>query len=86
MSVQVIGNGAPDGVTLGSSTTELVSLYGVTPVAQRAGAAQASVATTAATNTSPYGYSTASQADGIVTTLNEIVATLTGIGAWKGSA
>lgn len=35
MAVEVIGNGGPDGVTLGSSATEKVSLFGETPVVQQ---------------------------------------------------
>jgi hypothetical protein len=41
MTVQYLGNGNPDGQSLGSATTEKVSLYGVTPITQRAAAAQA---------------------------------------------
>lgn len=84
--LKVIGNGNPDGCTFGASTTELVSFYGVTPIAQRSGAAQAAVTTTAATSTTPYGFSTAAQADAIVTLVNELRAALVALGAIKGSA
>ena len=36
MTVEVIGNGNTDGTTLGNSTTEKVSFYGVTTVVQPA--------------------------------------------------
>lgn len=52
---------------------------------QRAGAAQAAVPTTAATNTTPYGYSQA-QANAIVTLVNEMRDTLIAAGLMKGSA
>lgn len=54
-------------------------------VVQRAGSAQAAVAATAATNSSPYGYSEA-QANAIVTLLNEIRAALIEKGIIKGEA
>lgn len=76
----------PSGTGLGQSTTDTISFYGVTPVAQRSGAAQAAVTTTASTSTSPVGYSTTTQADGIVTLVNEIRAALVAVGIIKGAA
>ena len=35
MAVKQLSDGGPDGVKLGQSATDKVSLYGVTPVAQR---------------------------------------------------
>lgn len=96
------------GYTLGRLTSTKVALHGATPVAQRAGAAQAAVTatvgaavvTTAATNTSPFGFATGAQADALVarvnslrtdvlalTTLcNELRAALVEKGAIKGAA
>lgn len=85
MAVDVIGVGSPDGSTLGADATEKVSLHGKTPTAMRAGAAQAAVATTAATSSSPFGFAEA-QANAIVTLLNEIRATLVEKGMFKGAA
>jgi hypothetical protein len=70
MAAEVIGNGNPDGSTLGSGITEKVSLYGVTPVTQRANASQA-VATDAATT---------------MVLANELRAALVALGAIKGAA
>lgn len=86
MAVHHLSDGNDDGVTVGQSTTDKVSLYGVTPIAQRAGAAQAAVTTTAATTTSPWGFGSAAQADGIVTLVNELRAAMVAIGAIKGAA
>lgn len=94
---EYIGNGCPDGSSFGSSTSELISFYGVTPVSQRAGAAQAAVAvstiTTAATTTTPWGFATSTQADAVaatvaslVTLANELRAGLVALGAVKGAA
>lgn len=52
----------------------------------RASAAQAAVATTAATSATPFGYTTAAQADAIVTLVNELRAALVAVGIIKGSA
>lgn len=60
--------------------------YGTTPIAQRAGAAQAAVTTTASQTTTPYGFSTSTQADAIVTLVNELRASMVALGLIKGSA
>lgn len=85
MAVKQLSDGGADGVSLGQSNTDKVSFYGVTPVAQRSGSAQAAVATTAATSSTPYGYSQ-TQADAIVALVNEMRATLVAAGLMKGSA
>lgn len=41
---RVFSDGSPDGSSLGQSTTDLISLYGATPVAQPSGNAQTAVA------------------------------------------
>ena len=77
-SVEQVTYNAPDGATMGATTTDKISFYGVTPIVQRSGAAQA---------TSLVG--TASSTD-VTTELKaaviEIMNTLTALGAWKGSA
>ena len=76
--VRKLSDGGDSGTTLGNSITDTVSLYGVTPIAQRAGAAQA---------TSLVG--TASSADvttGLKAAVIEIMDTLAAIGVWKGEA
>lgn len=85
MAVKQLSDGGPDGTSLGQSATDKVGFYGASPIVQRSGSAQAAVATTAATSSTPYGYSQA-QANGIVTLLNEIRATLVAAGLMKGSA
>lgn len=74
------------GTKFGTGTNQKLSFYNATPVAQRAGAAQAAVATTAATQTTPWGFTTQAQADAIVTLLNEIREALVALGLMKGSA
>ena len=60
------------GTKIGTGTTQKMGFYNATPIAQRSGAAQVAVATTASTQTTPYGYSTAAQADAIITLVNEL--------------
>lgn len=74
------------GSKIGTGTTEKIAFHNATPVVQRAGAAQAAVATTAATQTTPWGFSTQAQADAIVTLVNEIRAALVEKGLIKGAA
>lgn len=74
----------PDGSSFGQSTTDLITFYGGTPVAQRANSSQAAfVATTTATATT-----TLLEADvlelGVL--VNEIRAVLVGLNLMKGSA
>lgn len=45
--INYIGNNNPDGMSLGNTTSDLISFYGVTPVAQRAAAAQGAVSNSA---------------------------------------
>ena len=83
MPVKQLSDGNPDGTVLGQSPSDLISFYNVPPVPQRSGSVQAAVDTTAPTNATPFGFSQA-QAAAIVTLLNEIRATLVGVGLMKG--
>ena len=93
---------------LGRSAGATRAFFGAAPVAQPASANQAvvaatvgaAVATTGATNTTPYGFTTAAQADALVARvnelktlseaekvlLNEVRAALVSLGLIKGSA
>lgn len=66
----------PEGTSLGQSATSKTSMHGATPVAQRSGSAQAAVSATASTTTTPAGYSTTTQANAIVTLVNELRAAM----------
>ena len=88
MAVEYIGTNAPDGASIGLSTSEKISAYGVTPIVQRSGAAQAAVATTRAisSNATSWHFSTSTQANAIVTLVNEMREALVAFGIIKGSA
>lgn len=78
MAIQILGDGNPDGTGLVSGVTELVNIYGGTPVAQRASSLQAtsqiSLTTFMTINTN------------VAALFLEIAQTLQAIGIWKGSA
>lgn len=76
--VRQISDGDGAGQTIGQSTADLVSLYGVTPVSQRAGAVQASSLMSAG--------SYVSVTSNLAAILAEVGATLTALGVWKGGA
>lgn len=78
--------GTNKGTRIGTTSSQKFAFHAATPVTQRAGASQVAVATTASTNTTPFGYTTSAQADAIVTLVNEIRATLVEKGLMKGSA
>lgn len=74
MAIKELSDGNPSGTRLGQSATDLVGFHGATPSDQRAYTAD--VSTSVATQTSPFGFATSAQADGVVSLLNEIAATL----------
>lgn len=78
-------DGRTDGQIFGQTVTDKIGFYAATPVAQRAAGTGAAVAITASTSTTPFGYTTAAQADAIVRLVNEMRATLTGLGLMVGS-
>jgi hypothetical protein len=77
-NIKYLSDGGPDGSSLGQSTADLIALYGGTPVSQRAAAIQAASVVSASTYISVTTNFAAFCA--------EVAATLTAIGAWKGSA
>ncbi len=67
-----------EGLQIGQSAADLVGFHGVAPSIQQTKAV--AVATTASTTTTPYGFTTAAQADSIVTAVNAIIDILTAKG------
>ncbi len=74
----VVDFGNTDGTTFGKDTSAKISFYGVTPVAQRAAANQAASVVSA--------NSYISVTSNLAAFCAEVAATLTALGAWKGSA
>lgn len=75
---EFLGNGCPDGTSLGQSATEKISFYGTTPVIQRASSIQAASVISATSFISVTSNNAAWAA--------EVSATLTALGLWKGTA
>jgi len=73
MPVEYLGTGNDDGVVLGRSAADKVGFFNATPSARTSGFT--APAATAATNSTPYGYSQA-QADAIVTWIRAVDAEL----------
>lgn len=74
----VVDFGNTDGTTFGKDTSAKISFYGVTPVTQRAAANQAASVVSA--------NSYISVTSNLAAFCAEVAATLTALGAWKGSA
>jgi hypothetical protein len=75
----------PDGGSFGRNASDKLSFHGIQPVIMRSNVAQAAVATTAPTNTTPYGFTTSAQAQALITLVNELRAAMVEIGIIKGS-
>lgn len=85
MAVKELSDGNPDGTRLGQDSSDPIGFYGATPGTRRSGSAQAAVATTAATTTTPWGFTTSTQANAIVTLVNEMRAAMVALGLMAGS-
>lgn len=82
-NVMQVGDRRSEGVSLGGATTDKISLYGVTPIAQRTNSAQATVTVTLTTG--GVGFVTTAQAQAVVDQLTELRNALVALGAIKGS-
>ena len=78
MPMKHLSDLGPDGTTLGQSVADTISFYGVTPIAQRAGASQNTTLLSTASSTAIDTLTKAA--------IIEIMNTLRLIGIWKGSA
>jgi len=90
MALKQLSDGGPDGTTIGQGATDKVAFFGQTPNIQPSGAGQADIISTASVSVSStqWGYTTSTQATGIVTLLRAIRAALiptTGVGLISGA-
>ena len=97
MAGNSVGSNSPDGDTLGATTADKISFYGLTPIVQRTGAAGAAITdasggTAAATNgvlTITGAFNSAILANAFATVIaqtNELRATLVAYGLHSGAA
>lgn len=86
--VEYIGQQASGGMSLGASTTEKISFYGVTPIVQPSAATQATLTATWVTLCAGGGFAfrTSDQIISVIAAIQQIQTVLTTIGIWKGSA
>ena len=85
--VEYIGSNASGGMSLGSSTSELISFYGVTPTAQLSLATQATITASWVTVCASKGaFSNSDQIISVIACIKEIQHVLTATGLWKGAA
>lgn len=76
MGVEYVGNKNDDGLSLGQAAADLISFYGVTPVAQAATIAAATNTTTTTSTTSAL----TTDLDSVRTKLNSVITALKNIG------
>ncbi len=77
--------GTATGCQLATAANQKISFHGATRVVQRDSSAVPAVVTTAATQTTPFGFATGAQADALVALVNELRAALVEKGIIKGS-
>lgn len=70
----------------GSTTTNAIGFYGVTPTAQLADATQTTITATWVAISSGFGFQTSDQVVSIIAQMKQIAYVLKTLGLWKGSA
>lgn len=89
MAVQYLGRNGDDGVSLGNSTSELISFYGYTPIAQRTKSTISGTVSTSAwvaVCSTKWGAKSSTWFTKITNTVNELKATMCALGLHKGGA
>jgi len=85
---QQLSNGTSDGCLLGQSTSDKLGFYGLTtPIVQPSGSGQAAMTTTVSisTTTEKWGFATSTQANEIITLVNELRAALVALNLIAGA-
>jgi hypothetical protein len=77
--IEQIGEGCPDGLTIGGSATEKVSLYGVAPVVQQT-AVNALTGSTAAVSSSAWGFASSTVATIVIQDVHDMHNALVNLG------
>jgi hypothetical protein len=85
MAIKELSDKNPDGTRLGQAVADLVGFFGATPVSQPKATNQAAPSATAATNGTPFGFTTSTQANALVNCVIEMRAALVNLGLIKGS-
>ena len=81
MPVEQLGYNGPDGMTMGSASTETISFYGATVVSRYVGAGAASTyLVTTAITTSCAGFTSAAQVTSLILQVSTITVALRNLG------
>ena len=80
MAVVHLSDGTADGTVLGQTTSDKISFYGATPVVAPTMSASAVATTVAVSTTNNWGFSGSTQANAIVSLVNELRADLVTLG------
>lgn len=83
MPMKHLSDHGPDGTTLGQAVTDKISFYGVTPIVQRSGATQGTVANGAA---GTFGFNSAAEKTSWFDLISEMRLVLVNTGLMKGAA
>lgn len=86
MAEKQLSDGGTDGTVLGQDVDDLIGFHGVTPTAQRSGAAQAALTLTTVSATAGRGFNTSAAFNAFVNLVVEMRAALVAKGIIKGSA
>ena len=76
MAVQYLGDGNTDGTCVGTSSTELVSFHGATPVDQYANIATVSTTIMSTTSGTIFGFTSSDAGLAVIAAVNSILAIL----------
>lgn len=85
MALEYLGTGNDDGVTLGRDTSDLISFYGVTPIAQQSGSAMATLTATIATADSGVMFATATGINALIAQVQALRELVVDLGLHAGS-
>lgn len=80
MTVQQVSYGSDDGACLGQSSTDKIAFYGATPIVKTS--ITDYTTTTASSNSTPYGYTTSTQATALNAAVVAIMARGKALGLW----
>lgn len=90
MGVKQLSDGGPDGTKLGQSASDLIGLYGATPVARFDYSSAISGASITSlvplSGGSNYGFSTSDQVEQVQAFMSAVRTTLTDMGIWPTTA
>lgn len=80
MAVEYLGTGNDDGVSLGRSSSDKIAFFGGTPTSRISGGTAAATTAAVSISATQWGFSTSTQANAIVTLVNNLRSQLVTMG------